>query len=209
MTCVYIVSEFADGPIVMEKAYFEIETTQATKVTTDIVNGSLNASMVESHSFIFTPYAYAISGVFVWSALFLACFSVSLFYTQPSHRHINVGLPTGYIKYGGSTTRRLICFKYPNQLLTHTHIHTIKIFQHLRYYSVPEQQLWIVRIFFIIPIYGLCSWLGLILPEYSVYFDAVRSCYEAFVIYNFLRLCLAYLGGETAILAQINGKPIQ
>ena len=84
-----------------------------------------------------------------------------------------------------------------------------QIFQHLRYYAVPDQQLWIVRIFFIIPIYGLCSWLGLIFPEYSVYFDAVRSCYEAFVIYNFLRLCLAYLGGEMAILAQINGKPIK
>ena len=31
----------------------------------------------------------------------------------------------------------------------------------------------------------------------------------AFVIYNFLRLCMAYLGGETAILAEINGKPIK
>jgi len=31
----------------------------------------------------------------------------------------------------------------------------------------------------------------------------------AFVIYNFLRLCMAYLGGETAILAEINGKPMK
>ena len=84
-----------------------------------------------------------------------------------------------------------------------------QIFQHLRYYSVPEQQLWIARILFIVPIYGFCSWLGLLLPDYSVYFDAVRSCYEAFVIYNFLRLCLAYLGGETAILTEINGKPVE
>ena len=85
----------------------------------------------------------------------------------------------------------------------------LQIFQHLRYYSVPEQQLWIVRILFIVPIYGFCSWLGLLLPDYSVYFDAVRSCYEAFVIYNFLRLCLAYLGGETSILSEINGKPVE
>ena len=47
------------------------------------------------------------------------------------------------------------------------------------------------------------------MPSGAVYFDAVRSCYEAFVIYNFLRLCLAYLGGETAILAKMNGKPIE
>ena len=94
---------------------------------------------------------------------------------------------------------------------------------------MPEQQLWIVRILFIVPIYGFCSWLSILFPYYSVYFDSVRSCYEgelvniyhlcvfilfyfvniAFVIYNFLRLCMAYLGGETAILAEINGKPIK
>ena len=74
---------------------------------------------------------------------------------------------------------------------------------------MPEQQLWIVRILFIVPIYGFCSWLSLVLCNYSVYFNAVRSCYEAFVIYNFLRLCLAYLGGETAILNDINGKPLE
>ena len=99
----------------------------------------------------------------------------------------------------------------------HVHVHKtndqynclLQILQHLRYYTVPEQQLWIVRILFIVPIYGLCSWLGLIWPEYSVYFDSVRSCYEAFVIYNFLRLCLAYLGGETAVLSAINGKPLE
>lgn len=70
----------------MESVYSNIgNATEATgidfgtKVTAGGVNESrLNASMVESHSFIFTPYAFAISGVFVWSALFLACFSVSL-----------------------------------------------------------------------------------------------------------------------------------
>lgn len=84
-----------------------------------------------------------------------------------------------------------------------------QIFQHLRYYTVPEEQLWIVRILFIVPIYGLCSWVALIWPDYSVYFATVRSCYEAFVIYNFLRLCLAYLGGETAVMNEINGKPME
>lgn len=31
----------------------------------------------------------------------------------------------------------------------------------------------------------------------------------AFVIYNFLSLCYEYLGGESAIMAEIRGKPIE
>ena len=53
-----------------------------------------------------------------------------------------------------------------------------QIFQHLRYQTVKDEQVWIVRILFIVPIYGLCSWLGLVIPDSSVYFDAVRGCYE-------------------------------
>uniref|UniRef100_A0A8C5C2Y4 Transmembrane protein 184ba n=1 Tax=Gadus morhua TaxID=8049 RepID=A0A8C5C2Y4_GADMO len=45
--------------------------------------------------------------------------------------------------------------------------------------------------------------------QYYVYFDTVRDCYEAFVIYNFLSLCYEYLGGESAIMAEIRGKPIE
>lgn len=32
---------------------------------------------------------------------------------------------------------------------------------------------------------------------------------SAFVIYNFLSLCYEYLGGESAIMAEIRGKPIE
>ncbi|GLD57643.1 transmembrane protein 184B-like isoform X2 [Lates japonicus] len=35
------------------------------------------------------------------------------------------------------------------------------------------------------------------------------DCHEAFVIYNFLSLCYEYLGGESAIMAEIRGKPIE
>ena len=31
----------------------------------------------------------------------------------------------------------------------------------------------------------------------------------AFVIYNFIRLCVAYVGGEAAILSEISGKPVR
>ncbi|XP_026888119.1 transmembrane protein 184B-like isoform X1 [Electrophorus electricus] len=87
-----------------------------------------------------------------------------------------------------------------------------QIYMHLRYYSSPNEQRHIVRILFIVPIYAVDSWLSLLFftnEEYYVYFDTVRDCYEAFVIYNFLSLCYEYLGGESAIMAEIRGKPIE
>ena len=41
--------------------------------------------------------------------------------------------------------------------------------------------------------------------NYYVYFNAVRDCYEAFVIYSFLSLCYdGYLGGENNIANEIS-----
>ncbi|EDO42641.1 predicted protein [Nematostella vectensis] len=86
-----------------------------------------------------------------------------------------------------------------------------QIYQHLRYYTNPSEQRWIVRILFIVPIYAFDSWLSLLFFEqsYYVYFDSVRDCYEAFVIYNFLSLCYEYLGGEMSIMTEIRGRPIK
>ncbi|XP_032430953.1 transmembrane protein 184ba isoform X1 [Xiphophorus hellerii] len=87
-----------------------------------------------------------------------------------------------------------------------------QIYMHLRFYSAPQEQRHIVRILFIVPIYALDSWLSLLFltnDQFYVYCDSVRDCYEAFVIYNFLSLCFEYLGGESAIMAEIRGKPIE
>ncbi|XP_051571815.1 transmembrane protein 184B-like isoform X2 [Myxocyprinus asiaticus] len=87
-----------------------------------------------------------------------------------------------------------------------------QIYMHLHYYNSPNEQRHIVRILFIVPIFAFDSWLSLLFftnEEYYVYFDTVRDCYEAFVIYNFLSLCYEYLGGESAIMAEIRGKPIE
>uniref|UniRef100_V9KKA0 Transmembrane protein 184B n=1 Tax=Callorhinchus milii TaxID=7868 RepID=V9KKA0_CALMI len=87
-----------------------------------------------------------------------------------------------------------------------------QIYLHLRNYTMPNEQRSIVRILFIVPIYSFDSWLSLLFisnDQYYVYFDSVRDCYEAFVIYNFLSLCYEYLGGESAIMSEIRGKPIR
>ena len=87
-----------------------------------------------------------------------------------------------------------------------------QIYQYLRYYTNPAEQRWIVRILFIVPLYAFSSWLSLLFfsyDNYYVYFYAVRDCYEAFVIYNFLSLCYEYLGGEGNIMTEIRGRPIK
>jgi len=87
-----------------------------------------------------------------------------------------------------------------------------QIYQYLRFYTNPAEQRWIVRILFIVPLYAFVSWLSLLFfsyDNYYVYFYAVRDCYEAFVIYNFLSLCYEYLGGEGNIMSEIRGKPIK
>lgn len=86
-----------------------------------------------------------------------------------------------------------------------------QIYQHLRYYSNPAEQRWIVRILLFVPIYAFDSWLSLLFYNMDnyIYFNTVRDCYEAFVIYNFLSLCYEYLGGEGNIMSEIRGKPIR
>ncbi|XP_066940047.1 transmembrane protein 184B isoform X3 [Macrobrachium rosenbergii] len=88
----------------------------------------------------------------------------------------------------------------------------MKIYQHLRFYSNPAEQRWIVRILLFVPIYAFDSWISLLFfnkDNYYIYFDTLRDCYEAFVIYNFLSLCYEYLGGEGNIMSEIRGKPIR
>lgn len=86
-----------------------------------------------------------------------------------------------------------------------------QIYLHLRRYTCPSEQKWIVRILFIVPIYAFDSWLSLMFfsYDYYVYFDSLRDCYEAFVLYCFLSLCYQYLGGEGAIMSVLQGQSIK
>lgn len=104
-------------------------------------------------------------------------------------------------------------------LFLHTFVHfyfffsfLMQIYQHLRWYTNPQEQRWIVRILFIVPIYATYSWISLLFfnsESVYIYFFTIRDCYEAFVIYNFLSLCYEYLGGEGNIMSEIRGKPIK
>ena len=69
-----------------------------------------------------------------------------------------------------------------------------EIFMHLVHFTCPSSQRHIVRIIWMVPIYGVESWLALRYKEYAIYMQAAREFYEAFAILSFLQYLLNNLG---------------
>ncbi|XP_030746075.1 transmembrane protein 184C [Sitophilus oryzae] len=82
-----------------------------------------------------------------------------------------------------------------------------EIIQHVIHYNQPKLQKHIIRILWMVPIYAGNAWLGLTYPKASVYVDSVRECYEAYVIYNFMKFLLNYLNNEMDLEANLELKP--
>ncbi|GAB2218216.1 hypothetical protein Droror1_Dr00001435 [Drosera rotundifolia] len=70
------------------------------------------------------------------------------------------------------------------------------IFQHLRSYTNPAEQKWIVWVIFMVPVYACESIISLSNPKTSLACDILRNCYEAFALYAFGSYLIACLGGE-------------
>mmetsp|Transcript_455 Transcript_455/g.598 ORF Transcript_455/g.598 Transcript_455/m.598 type:complete len:292 (+) Transcript_455:79-954(+) len=76
---------------------------------------------------------------------------------------------------------------------------------HCRYYSVPTEQKYIIIIILMAPIFAVNCWVGLFLvneedaigyhlPEWvDMALDSIKECYEAVVIWAFLRLMFSYM----------------
>ncbi|KAI8440444.1 hypothetical protein MSG28_001744 [Choristoneura fumiferana] len=82
-----------------------------------------------------------------------------------------------------------------------------QIIQHVVHYTKPSLQKHIIRILWMVPIYALNAWLGLEFPEQSIYMDSLRECYEAYVIYNFMKYLLNYLNEDQDLEAVLETKP--
>ncbi|KAL4527279.1 hypothetical protein Ndes2437A_g02452 [Nannochloris sp. 'desiccata'] len=80
-----------------------------------------------------------------------------------------------------------------------------QIVQHLRHYTEPMFQRYIVRIIFMVPVYAACSFASLLAEDAAIYITTIRDCYEAWIIYNFMSLCLAYVGGPGAVEIKMQG----
>ncbi|CAN8007637.1 unnamed protein product, partial [Ixodes pacificus] len=76
------------------------------------------------------------------------------------------------------------------------------IYQHLRFYTLPSEQRWIVRILFIVPIYAFDSWLSLLFfrENYYIYFNSVRDWYEVFF---FLSSTLSFTNEKKILLSKM------
>ncbi|KAJ0513873.1 putative organic solute transporter subunit alpha/Transmembrane protein [Helianthus annuus] len=58
-------------------------------------------------------------------------------------------------------------------------------------------------------VYALMSFLSLVFNKSSIYFNSIREVYEAWVIYNFLSLCLAWVGGPGAVVLSLTGRVLK
>eukprot|EP01083_Nonionella_stella_P237497 833101_1 len=81
------------------------------------------------------------------------------------------------------------------------------IIKHIIHYTLPEQQLHIIRIIFIVPLYCVVSFFSMTFSDQALYFETIRDMYEALVIYCFLILVLGYVGGEANCISLISLKP--
>ncbi|KAK3213366.1 hypothetical protein Dsin_018072 [Dipteronia sinensis] len=80
------------------------------------------------------------------------------------------------------------------------------IIQHLRSYTNPAEQKWIVAVLFIVPVYATESILSLWNPKFSLACDILRNCYEAFALYSFGSYLVACLGGERRVKEILENK---
>ncbi|KAI0777429.1 organic solute transporter Ostalpha-domain-containing protein [Trametes elegans] len=88
-----------------------------------------------------------------------------------------------------------------------TIVSAMSITMHLKNYRKPHLQRQVVRIMLMVPLYAIASFISLFSLEAAFFIDAIRDIYEAFVIYCFFDLLIAYLGGERSLLILLHGRP--
>lgn len=75
---------------------------------------------------------------------------------------------------------------------------------HRKRFSSPKEQRKIIAILWIVPIYSINSWLSLRYVHASVYIDAFRDIYEAYVLHMFLSLMYTYLCNPDGDINRMN-----
>ena len=73
----------------------------------------------------------------------------------------------------------------------------VHVFLHLRNFTKPNVQLFVVRLLLAVPVYAIGSAVSLyIAGTTTIAVETIRDIYESFVIYSFLSYLLVLSGGE-------------
>jgi len=87
-----------------------------------------------------------------------------------------------------------------------TTISLFNVYRHLKTWVRPRAQKSIVRILFVVPIYGIIGFLSLLFPKAALYLETIRDIYEAYVIYLFLDLMIAFAGGDSMCASDLSNQ---
>ncbi|KAI8580562.1 hypothetical protein K450DRAFT_236226 [Umbelopsis ramanniana AG] len=124
------------------------------------------------------------------------------------YRSINMVDGGGYGEGGsGEKLGGVAIFLAGTFVLIGTGISLISIWSHLKNYRKPNLQRQVIRILWMVPIYGISSIISLVSLNLAFYVDTFRDIYEAFVIYAFFNLLLNRLGGERALIIMLHSRP--
>ncbi|KAL6224280.1 hypothetical protein ACLB2K_003135 [Fragaria x ananassa] len=80
------------------------------------------------------------------------------------------------------------------------------ILRHLKSYTKPSEQLWVVFVVSMVPVYATDSIISLWKPKLSLPCDILRNCYEAFALYSFGSYLVACLGGERRVVELLENQ---
>jgi hypothetical protein len=47
------------------------------------------------------------------------------------------------------------------------------------------------------PFFSICSYISILIPDYTLYINLIRDIYEAFILFLFFYLMNSYLGYDT------------
>ncbi|GKV24714.1 hypothetical protein SLEP1_g34295 [Rubroshorea leprosula] len=81
------------------------------------------------------------------------------------------------------------------------------ILQHLRSYTNPAEQKWIVGVLLMVPVYACQSIISLWNARFSLACDILKNFYEAFALYSFGSYLVACLGGERRVEELLENEP--
>jgi uncharacterized membrane protein YgcG len=91
-------------------------------------------------------------------------------------------------------------------LYTPLFLSIVDIREHAISFEYPKIQIYLLRVLFMIPIYGTFSFAALYFSHYRFFLDTIRDTYEALVLYMFFSLLIAYAGGEGQLIRALNKK---